>query len=90
VAVIVYIGMVVGIGAATGYFFHIVFDSQLGIDLPWRAWAAIALAVVAVLGYLGVVLGARVLAIALACEMAILLVFDVMVLVKGGAHGISG
>lgn len=89
-AVIVYIGMVVGVGAATGYFFHIVFDSQLGIDLPWQAWAAIALAVVAVLGYLEVALGARVLAIALTCEMAILLVFDIMVLVKGGAHGISG
>lgn len=89
-AVLIYALMVIGIGGATGFFFHIVFDAQLGINLPWEAWAAISLAVVAVLGYLDVVLGARVLAVALTLEMLILLLFGIIVLAKGGAHGISG
>lgn len=88
-AALSYAAIVIGAGAATGYFAHIVFQAQLGINLPWEAWGAISLLIVGVLGYREVVLGARLLGVALILEMSILLVFDIIVLVKGGAHGTS-
>ena len=51
--------------------------------------AFLAMAVIAVLGYRQIDLSLKVLGVLVACEFLIVLLFDIMVLVKGGA-GASG
>ncbi|UGS38485.1 APC family permease [Capillimicrobium parvum] len=60
-----------------------------GIDLRWQVWAAIAIAIVAFLGYRRITLTARVLGVALACEVVILLVLDVAILIDNGPSAFS-
>lgn len=59
------------------------------ISLRWEVWAAIAIAIVGFLGYRRITLTARVLGIALACEVLILLVLDVAILGDRGASAFS-
>ncbi len=54
-------------------------------DVPWWVMALIAWAIIAVLGYRQIDLSLKVLGILVACEFVIVLIFDVMVLIKGGA-----
>lgn len=89
VAVVVYAVMVVGSAAGFGFFANLAFESQLGVPIPWEGWSAIVLAIVAIVGFREVVLGARLLAVALVLEMAILTVLIVAVLLGGGDSGIS-
>ena len=79
----------IGILGALAFFANQVMNSVLGIDMPWQAWAAIAFAIVAVLSYFEVTLSAKVLGLALLCEVSILLAFDVGVLLHNGFHGFS-
>ncbi|MFC4944754.1 APC family permease [Pseudonocardia sp. GCM10023141] len=60
-----------------------------GPALPWWLWSVLVLAVVAVLGYRRIELSSRVLGVLLVCEVAIVLVFDVVVAGSGGAEGPS-
>lgn len=64
-------------------------NDLLGIDLPWWAWSLMAVAVVGVLGYRSVHLGARVLGILLVLEVLILVLLAVFVLAEGGATGLT-
>ena len=89
IAVLAYNAATVGILGALAFFANQVMNSVVGIDLPWQAWAAIAFATVAVLSYFEVTLSAKVLGLALLCEVGILLAFDVGVLVENGFHGFS-
>jgi amino acid transporter len=59
----------------------------LSVDLPWWAWWAIGVLIVGTLGYFEITLTARTLGVALLFEVAILLVYDVAVLVNHGFHG---
>ncbi len=56
----------------------------LGIVLPWWLIAALTMAAVQVLGSLNIELGARVLALLVGLEVAILLLFGLTVLFRGG------
>lgn len=89
VALVAYNCMLAGIFGQFGAFAHDILDAELGLDLPWQAWVAIGLAVVAVLGYRDVQVSARVLGVLLVAEVLILLVLDLAVLGDGGAAGIS-
>jgi amino acid transporter len=61
-----------------------------GIDVPWWLLAMITMAGVQVLGSLNIELGARVLAVLVGLEVAILLMFGFTVLLRGGGpEGIS-
>jgi amino acid transporter len=60
-----------------------------GPALPWWLWSVIALAVVAVLGYRRIELSSRVLGVLLVFEVAIVLIFDLVVIGTGGAEGPS-
>ena len=57
----------------------------LGIDLPWWLWGLVAAAIVAVLGYRSVRIGAKVLGVLLVLEVLVLVVLAVGVSAKGGA-----
>ena len=61
----------------------------LHINLPWPVYAFAGLALVGFLTYFDVKLSAKILGMALVCEVILLLVMDLFVLGKGGAHGIS-
>ena len=61
----------------------------LHINLPWPFYAFCGLAIVGVLTYFDVKLSARILGVALVCEALLLLIMDLFILGKGGAHGVS-
>ncbi|MCM6774328.1 APC family permease [Nocardia sp. CDC159] len=60
-----------------------------GPDLPWPVYAAVLIALVGVLGYRNIELGARVLGVLLVLEIGIILVLSAAVLIRGGAHGVD-
>ena len=60
-----------------------------GPDLPWWTWALLLMAVVGLLGYRNVDVGARVLGVLLTLEIAVIAVVAVAVLAQGGAEGID-
>ncbi|GAB7006758.1 APC family permease [Nocardioides sp. AN3] len=60
-----------------------------GPDLPWWLWAFVMMAVVGVVGYRNISLGALVLGVLLALEIVAIIALTIAVLVKGGAHGID-
>lgn len=60
-----------------------------GPDLPWPLYALGLIAIVAVLGYRNIELGAKVLGILLVVEIGIILVLSAAVFLRGGAHGVD-
>ncbi|WP_338890898.1 APC family permease [Rhodococcus sovatensis] len=61
----------------------------VGVDLPWWVWALIAAAIVSVLGYRSIRVGAKVLGVLLVLEVLVLLVLAIAVIAKGGASGLN-
>jgi len=80
VAVIAYNAQTVGIVGGFGFF------TQLGTKLPWGIAALVAVVVVGVLGYRSVDVSARVLAVLMVLEMALLGLLDVAVIVRLGGR----
>lgn len=78
-----------GFAAVAGLFASTTLRDLFGISVPWQVSALVLGLVVAVLSYLKVDIGARVLAVLLTAEIAILLVLAVAVLVRGGHEGLS-
>ncbi|MFJ9388041.1 APC family permease [Nocardioides sp. NPDC101246] len=60
-----------------------------GPDLPWWLWAGVLIAVVALLGYRSIDLGAKVLGILLVAEIALIVMLSAAVLLRGGAQGVD-
>ncbi|GAA4663694.1 APC family permease [Frondihabitans cladoniiphilus] len=57
--------------------------------LPWWICALIMWAVVSVVSYFNIEVSAKLLLVLMACEMVIIIVFDAVVLAKGGPEGLS-
>ncbi|WP_224089887.1 APC family permease [Arthrobacter sp. StoSoilB13] len=83
-----YAGSLVFGGVVLGELVH---GSLNGPDIPWYFWSLIFWAASAVLGYLKVELSAKVLSIFLLFEVVIVVSYDVLVFINGGAghQGIS-
>ncbi|MGY1693217.1 APC family permease [Geodermatophilus sp. SYSU D01105] len=60
-----------------------------GPDLPWWVWSLVLMAVVGVLGYRNIDVGAKVLGVLLTLEIGVIAVVAVAVLAQGGADGID-
>lgn len=60
-----------------------------GPDITWWVWALVMLVAAAVLGYFNISFSAKVLTAFLACELLLMVVYNVAVWVRGGAHGIG-
>ncbi|RVU29027.1 APC family permease [Streptomyces antnestii] len=71
------------------YLQKLVHDTFNGPDVSWKWYALLTVVVVAVFGYFNVEFSARALTIAMALEGAMIIVYDVSVLLRGGAHGLS-
>ena len=84
--------MMVGLGITL--FFGIVAHDTVattlhGPDLPWWSYCILLVVIVGTLGYLRIDLSAKVLSVVMVIEIAIVLVFDAAVAVKGGPEGRS-
>jgi amino acid transporter len=73
----------------SGYWLSTTFDSWFGVNIPGWPLVFVALAITVGISYFGIHLTARLLGFCLCAEVLILAVFGIVVLVNGGAHGIS-
>lgn len=90
VALVAYVAFTFGLAVSFGYFTSIVLG-QAGVPLPWTALAALGLVLVAVLGYRSIDVSSLVLGALMLGEVAILAIFDAMVLAaKGPALALPG
>jgi amino acid transporter len=64
-------------------------DTLGGPDIPWWIWAALCQVIVAAFGYFNVALSARVLTAFMCAETLLILVYEAVVVGKGGAQGLS-
>lgn len=84
VTVFAYVALVISFYGFIGFFAQFTAVELFGIDLPWGFWSLLAVAIVAFLGYRKIDVGAKVLAVLLTAEVAILLVLAVCSLANGG------
>lgn len=71
------------------FFADLTANGLFSIDLPWWVWGAIVAVIVGLLGARQVEAGARLLAVLLTAEVALLLALSIAVLVKGGPEPLS-
>ncbi|OZB81039.1 APC family permease, partial [Microbacterium sp. 13-71-7] len=72
-----------------GFFGEMTFSALFGIELPWTVYALLAFLAVGILGYRKIDVGAKVLAVLLTAEVAILLILAIGVLAQGGPEPVS-
>ena len=84
VTVFAYISLVISFYGFIGFFAQFTFAEIFGLDLPWGVWSMLAVVVVGFLGYRKIDVGAKVLAVLLTLEVAILLVLAVAAIADGG------
>lgn len=75
VAFIGYAALAMGLAASFGYFTDLVMQTE-GVDLPWGLYSAVAIGVVAILGYRSADLAAKVLGVLMVLEFAVLIFLD--------------
>lgn len=88
-AVVSYNSLQIGTYGAFGFFAASTVSDLMGVNLPWPVYAFAGIAVVWFLGFRSIHVGAKVLAVLLIAETAILLLLAGAILVKGGANGLS-
>lgn len=71
---------------AMAYFGELFFEQLTGTKLHWSVWAFVGLVLVAVLSYHRITLAAKVLGIALAAEVALILLLDFSIIARAGWH----
>lgn len=89
VALLSYALICAGFYGFLGFYAASTFNPMLGIEVHWSVYALVGLAVVAVLGYRQIDIGARVLAVLMILEVLILAVIAVAVLATEGTANFS-
>ena len=89
VALLAYIAMFLGISAQFATFTSDLANRFLGLDVPWQVAHIVGVLIIGLLGYRDIRVSAILLGVLLVLEVLIILVFDVGVLVQGGAAGIN-
>lgn len=84
VATLGYCALTIGLPASFGYFTSLVLNSS-GVSVPWWVCTAVAVALVAFLGYRNVDLSAKILGVLMVLEFAVLIVLDLLVVGRHGA-----
>jgi amino acid transporter len=90
VALVSYTAIQLGVYGYFGWAANDLITYYGGPELPWWLYAIVAIAIVAFLGYRHIDLSAKVLGVALALEIAIVVIMDASIFIQGGADGISG
>jgi amino acid transporter len=89
VALVSYVALEAGVYGLLGPAGAAVVELFNGPALPWWLFAALAFAVTTYLGYRNITVSSRVLAVLLTAEIAIVLVLDLVIVARGGDHGLS-
>jgi len=89
VAIVSYLAIEAGVYGLLGPAGVAVVQLFGGPSLPWWLFAAGAFAVTTYLGYRNIGLSSRVLAVLLTAEIAIVAVLDLIIVARGGDHGLS-
>ncbi|MFT4219464.1 MAG: APC family permease [Microbacterium sp.] len=89
VTIFAYVVLSISFYGFIGFFGQLTASSVFGIDVSWVVWSLLAAALVGLLGYRKIDVGAKVLAVLLTAEVAILVVLAVAVLVQGGPEPLS-
>ncbi|MBK3638901.1 APC family permease, partial [Streptomyces sp. MBT97] len=89
-ALIGYNGMEIGVYGLLGSAGHDTLRALFGVDVPWLPLALAGLLLIGYGGYRSIEFGAKVLGVLLVAETGILVLLAGGVLLKGGAHGLSG
>lgn len=84
VAVFAYNVLTIYVIGLIGYFAKQTFDAELGIDLPWWLYSAVALTIALVLGIRGLEVNVKTLGVILIVETGLLVVFNIVSLAKNG------
>ena len=79
----------IGVFGLLGISAHNTFQDLWGINLPWPVWALGGVVLVWYLGFRSIDFGAKVLAVLLSAETALLLVLALAILFRGGARCIG-
>jgi amino acid transporter len=90
VAIVAYNALVLYVVGLIGFFAHNTFVSELSLDIPWEVFGFVFLTTAFVLGVLGVEVNARVLAVFLFAETALLVAFVIGMLVVKGPGTLDG
>lgn len=88
-AIVSYIAVLVGSYAFLGLCVSGLVTSLNGPDIPWWVWTIAGWAIVSTLGYFHIEVSAKILSIAMVGEVILVMIFNVFVLAKGGAEGLS-
>ncbi|MNM21407.1 Putrescine importer PuuP [compost metagenome] len=89
-AILAYTFMLIGAYLYVGVTFSTISLSWIGLEkLPWWQWSLAFAVIVAVLGHFRISLSAKVLSLALVCEVIITFVWEAAVLQDGGAKSLS-
>lgn len=89
VAIVSYVALEAGVYGLLGPAGAGVVELIGGPAIPWWVIAAAAFAVTTYLGYRNIELSSRVLAVLLTAEIAIVAILDLVIVVRGGDHGLS-
>ncbi|MBI5339842.1 MAG: APC family permease [Mycolicibacterium rufum] len=89
VALIAYTAIQIGIYGYIGWAIADTVAHYHGPQIPWPVYSFAVLAIVAVLGYRHIELSAKVLGVALALEIGIVVVLDVVMVAKPGPAGVT-
>jgi len=89
VALIAYTAIQIGIYGYIGWAISDTVAHYHGPVIPWPVYSFIVLAIVAVLGYRHIELSAKVLGVALALEIGIVVVLDAVMVAKPGPAGVT-
>jgi amino acid transporter len=89
VALVSYVALEAGVYGLLGPAGAAVVELFEGPALPWWLFAALAFAVTTYLGQRNITVSSRVLGVLLTAEIAIVLVLDLVIVVRGGDHGLS-
>lgn len=89
VAVLAYLTLQFGLYGLLGAVASESIQSQFGLHVPWWGVALAAMASVAWLGYRQIDFSTKILAAFVVGEYAMVLTLDVLILAKGGAHGVD-
>lgn len=89
VALIAYTAIQIGIYGYIGWAISDTVAHYHGPVIPWPVYSFVVLAIVAVLGYRHIELSAKVLGVALALEIGIVVVLDAVMVAKPGPAGVT-
>ncbi|WFR73446.1 APC family permease [Prescottella defluvii] len=88
-ALATYAAVMLGVFGYVGAATRDLVDSYTGFSCPWWVYSAIAVALVALLGYRHIEVSGKVLAVLLCCEIGVVLILNLVVVANGGEAGLS-